>query len=60
MKVKIGDQVYDANDTPIMLILDDVDKRNINNMSKEAKKFCAHPDDVRPKDIQQFMEITPR
>ena len=56
MKVKIGDQIYDANDTPIMLILDDVDKNNIKNMDPDAKKFCACPEDKPHDEVEQFMK----
>lgn len=36
MKVKIGADVYDAEETPIMLILTDQDKENIAKMSPDA------------------------
>lgn len=55
MKVKIGSKVYDANDQPIMLILDDIDKANIKAMSKEAKFYCAFPEGTA--DIKSFMCI---
>ena len=42
MKVKIGDKIYDSNDEPIMIILEDVDKYNIKNMG-DAKKYCSFP-----------------
>lgn len=56
MKVKIGDKIYDANEEPIMLILNDVDKENINNMDWDATKYIAFPKDMSQEDLDKFME----
>lgn len=56
MKVKIGNKIFDSNEEPIMLILDDQDKENISNMSKEAHKFCSYPDTINVEDIKMFMK----
>jgi hypothetical protein len=39
MKVKIGNTIYDSNDQPIMLILDEDDKNNIGSMIPENKLY---------------------
>ena len=36
MKVKIGDKIYDSEQEPIMVILNDADKNNIKNMLPTA------------------------
>lgn len=43
MKVKIGEEIYNSNDIPIMLILSKDDKELIGNMEPEATKYCSYP-----------------
>ncbi len=43
MKVKICDKIYDSEQEPIMVILSEVDKKNIANMHPEATKYCVYP-----------------
>lgn len=57
MKVKVGNNIYDSNDTPIMLILTDEDKENIRNMARMSTKFCSYPEEMGDKEIQEFMEV---
>lgn len=57
MKVKIGNKIYDANDEPIMIILEGNDKENIRNMGTTATKYCSFPDSYLVKNIKQFMKI---
>jgi hypothetical protein len=45
VKVKIGDKIYDGNKEPILLILTEGDKRDIQNMTPEATRFCIYPDE---------------
>jgi hypothetical protein len=45
MHVKIGDTLYDANVTPIMLVLSDVDREQIAAMPLGLHKFCVYPSD---------------
>lgn len=54
MKVKIGNKIYDSNDEPIMLIMDEIDKKNIKNMSKESTKFISFPDKMNVEDIKKW------
>jgi len=55
MKVKVGDKVYDSNDTPIMVILSDEDKDNISNMAPEGTKYCSFPDHIDTEWIAKWM-----
>lgn len=48
MKVKIGDQVFDAELEPVMLILSAKDRANIAAMSPDATRFLQFPDDHFP------------
>jgi hypothetical protein len=57
MKVKIGDKIYDASEEPIMLILTQEDRKNIENMSPNATKYCAFPDNTSLKFVKEFMKI---
>lgn len=59
MKVKIGNKIYDPNNEPIMLILDDQDKENIKNMLPSATRYCAFPDGMDLKGIEKFMDDKP-
>lgn len=45
MKVKINGKIYDANNDVILLHLNDHDKLNINNMSKDASIYGCFPND---------------
>jgi hypothetical protein len=56
MKVKIGDKIFDGKDEPIMLILSDSDKKNIENMLPDAKKYCQFPDTIDLETIKKFMK----
>jgi len=56
MKVKIGNTVYDANETPIAIIFEGNDKENIKNMAEEATVFVAYPDIITPLFIRKWLE----
>ncbi|KKL53080.1 hypothetical protein LCGC14_2279000 [marine sediment metagenome] len=45
MEVKVGDQVYDSEAQPIMVILTDQDKKNIANMDPDCTKYAMFQDD---------------
>ena len=55
MKVKIGTNIYDSNEEPIMLILDEKDKNNIKDMHPFATKFCSYPDFMNEEEVKKFM-----
>jgi len=57
MKVKIGNKVYDGSVEPVMVILTDDDKQNINNMIPECTKYCQFPDDMSEEEARKFMKI---
>jgi hypothetical protein len=57
MKIKVGDKIYDGNEEPIMVILEDYDKENILNMAPEAIKYCHFPEDMSEDDARNFMKI---
>lgn len=56
MKLKVNGYLFEA-DEPIMVILTDKDKENINNMSKDNYKYCAYPDTLSKEDLKKFMDI---
>lgn len=55
MNVKIGNKVYSSHNEPIMLILSEDDKRNIQNMKPEATIFCVYPDSILEETVAQWM-----
>lgn len=54
MKVKVGNKIYDSNDEPIMIILDDQDKENIAKMHKDKKKFISYPSKMKVDEIRNW------
>jgi hypothetical protein len=55
MKVKVGNNIYDASEEPIMIILTDQDKENIFNMSPMCNKYAAAPDTMDEKSFDKWM-----
>lgn len=45
MKVKIGDQIFDSDKKPIMLVLSEEEKNMLYNMSPESNEFHIYPSD---------------
>jgi len=60
MKVKVGNKIYDPNDEPVMVILEDTDKENISSMLPECKKYCAFPDSMTAEEINEWMKDSSR
>ena len=56
MLVKIGDNIYDSNVEPIMLILSDIDKENIKNMHTDKHKFISYPSQMEQKEIKKWID----
>jgi len=56
VKVKIGNTVYDSEDQPIMVILTREDKKLISQMYDNCMKYCAFPDEMEPKEIEDWMK----
>lgn len=57
MKIKVGDQMFDGKEVPIMVILSDKDKENISNMAYDVIKYCEFPDGMPVDDVKAFMEM---
>lgn len=55
MKVLIRNHVYDSEDEAIAVILSEVDKKNISNMSKELNIYCDYPDSMSEKEIKDML-----
>ena len=43
MKVKVGNEIYDGEFEPVMVILSNGEKEQIANMAPEASKYCVYP-----------------
>lgn len=61
MKVKIGDNIIDTNEDPIMLIFEDRDEiikiaHNLFDMEDGATKYCVFPNGMDPIDVKLFMK----
>jgi len=57
MKVKIGNCIYASEDVPIMLIMSEQDKANIQNMSPDATRYAAAPCTMEEADMRKFMDV---
>jgi len=57
MRVKVGGKVYDGADEPVMVILSDKDKWNIEHMEPEMQKYLSFPDDMNPDEARAFMKV---
>jgi hypothetical protein len=55
MKVKIGEKIYDTENEPVMIILNDKDKQNIANMHPNADSYCGYPDTLSEQEVERFM-----
>ena len=61
MKVKVEDKVYDGEKEPVMLILDDYDRKNIANMNPECTRYCMYPEgEFTVKQIRKWMLNPPK
>lgn len=56
MLVIIDGKVYNPEETPIMVVLNDQDKENIKNMHPEANKYLAYPDNTLLGTAQVIMD----
>ena len=43
MKVKVGDKIYDGSEEPVMIIINDIEKKQIANLSEGKRKYCVYP-----------------
>jgi hypothetical protein len=57
MKVKVGDKVYDSEDEPVMVIVDDNDKEHIGRMlGTTATKYCCCPKTDEWRNVKKVRE----
>ncbi len=56
MKVKVGNKIYDSNEEPIMIILDDIDKENISKMQKDKYKFISYPSKMKVDEVKNWIK----
>ena len=57
MKIKVGNIIINAEDQPVMVILSDHDKKNINNMFPHCTKYACFPDKWGNKEeMNQWMD----
>jgi hypothetical protein len=54
--VKMGDQYFDSDEQPIMLILNSYEKDHVRNMG-EQKQYCAFPSDYDIEKIKKWMKV---
>lgn len=57
MKVKIGNNIYDSEETPIMLLLTDKERTTICSIRPESMKYVWTPKYMTKEDIQAFMGL---
>lgn len=55
MKVKVGDTLYDGEDQPILIILNDDDKENIASMPEDAHIYCEYPNTMTQEEVREWM-----
>lgn len=56
MKVKVGNKIYDGNEEPVMVILSEDDKYNIENMLQDCTKYLSYPENMTEEEALKFME----
>jgi hypothetical protein len=57
MKVKVGDKIYSGEDQPVMVILTEQDKYNIENMLPDCTKYAMYPDgEFSAEEIHEWMD----
>lgn len=58
MKVKIGDMVFDGENTPVMVMLTEKDRESIASMASRQVGYycyCQYPDGLTEDDVKKFM-----
>ena len=57
MKVWVRNEVYDGDDEPLVLLLEDSDKENIKNMDENYHIYCEYPDNYPEKGIRVLLGL---
>ncbi len=55
MKVKVGDQVFDGQNQPVMVILSERDRENIRNMHPDSNAYASAPEDYGEEKLREWM-----
>ena len=55
MRVLVNKVVYDSNLVPVLLVLEDGDKKNIGSMLPENKKYLSYPPQWTQDELQAFL-----
>lgn len=56
MRVKVGNKFYDSRIEPIMLILSNSDKYEINYLGRDEHCLCISPVSMTEKQVDAFMD----
>lgn len=61
MKVKIGDKIYDSNEQPIMLIMEEYNVEDISDLLDDDELdefiYCDYPDHMSEEEAMKFMGL---
>lgn len=55
MMVKVGNKIYDSQDMPLMVILDEEEKAMIADMIGGDDRFCSYPSHMDEMQIENWM-----
>ena len=58
MKVNVRGIWYDSEEEPILVELNNSDKKNIANMSKEFKQYICFPDNMDFKEVELKLNLS--
>jgi hypothetical protein len=56
MIVKIGEEYFDSDEQPILLILNGIEKEHVSNMG-EQKLYCSFPSDYDIEVIKNWIKV---
>lgn len=56
MKIKVGTQIFDSSNVPVMLTLTDEEKNLISSMDPQDKNFCSYPEYMESQDAELWMK----
>jgi len=55
MLIKIGNQLFDSKDQPIMIITQEEDQQNMCCLENNDYRFCVYPENYPIKKLREFM-----
>ena len=59
MQVKVGNNIFDSDKLPIMLLLSDEEKQQLANMPEDLSKYCSYnPKIISAENIRRWMEMS--